>query len=263
MLCVPKTTSTHGARRTISPRSFCARQPPTAICMPGRRFLTGARWPRLPYSLLSAFSRTAQVLKTTTSACRRPPPARDVAGVLEQAGEPLGVVHVHLAPVGAHLVGPRGAVHGESRVRRARCPPRPVGAGILVRSAQGHHTGADHGAGPPRSLLVPRTVLTSPPLRRRIRRGSVPVAASAALALLAGSTPAGAVPATAAGATARQAPQPAPRFTPGRPASATRPTRRTATAGTTSGTTTSGCATARTWTGWPAGRRSRPSPPRT
>ena len=34
-LCVPKTTSTHGARRTISPRSFCARQPPTAICMPG------------------------------------------------------------------------------------------------------------------------------------------------------------------------------------------------------------------------------------
>ena len=31
-----------------SSRSFCARQPPTAICMPGRRALTGARWPRLP-----------------------------------------------------------------------------------------------------------------------------------------------------------------------------------------------------------------------
>ena len=48
MLWVPKTTSTHGARRVISPRSFCARQPPTAICMPGCAAFTGARWPRLP-----------------------------------------------------------------------------------------------------------------------------------------------------------------------------------------------------------------------
>ena len=48
MLWVPNTTSTQGARRVISPRSFCARQPPTAICMPGCAFLTGARWPRLP-----------------------------------------------------------------------------------------------------------------------------------------------------------------------------------------------------------------------
>ncbi len=48
MLCVPKTTSTHGALRTISPRSFWARHPPTAICMPGWASLTGRRWPRLP-----------------------------------------------------------------------------------------------------------------------------------------------------------------------------------------------------------------------
>ena len=48
MLWVPKTTSTQGARRTISPRSFWARQPPTAICMPGCASLTGRRWPRLP-----------------------------------------------------------------------------------------------------------------------------------------------------------------------------------------------------------------------
>jgi hypothetical protein len=48
MLCVPKTTSTQGARRCTSPRSFWARQPPTAICMPGLRALTEARWPRLP-----------------------------------------------------------------------------------------------------------------------------------------------------------------------------------------------------------------------
>jgi hypothetical protein len=68
MLWVPKTTSTYGARRVISARSFCARHPPTAICIPGRAAFLGARWLRLPYSLLSAFSRTAHVLKTTTSA---------------------------------------------------------------------------------------------------------------------------------------------------------------------------------------------------
>ena len=48
MLWVPNTTSTHGALRVIVSRSFCARQPPTAICMPGCAALTGARWPRLP-----------------------------------------------------------------------------------------------------------------------------------------------------------------------------------------------------------------------
>ena len=67
MLCVPNTTSTHGARSVIPARSFCARQPPTAICMPGCESFTGSRWPRFPYSRLSAFSRTAQVLNTTTS----------------------------------------------------------------------------------------------------------------------------------------------------------------------------------------------------
>ena len=67
-LCVPKTTSTHGAFLVIVSRSFCARQPPTAICIPGRLAFSGARCPRLPYSRLSAFSRTAQVLNTTTSA---------------------------------------------------------------------------------------------------------------------------------------------------------------------------------------------------
>src|SRR4029078_94201 len=34
MLWVPKTTSTHGAFFVIVARSFCARQPPTAICIP-------------------------------------------------------------------------------------------------------------------------------------------------------------------------------------------------------------------------------------
>ena len=42
-LWVPKTTSTHGAFWVIVARSFCARQPPTAICIPGRCAFTGAR----------------------------------------------------------------------------------------------------------------------------------------------------------------------------------------------------------------------------
>ncbi len=43
MLCVPNTTSTQGARCVITAWSFWARQPPTAICMPGCALLTGSR----------------------------------------------------------------------------------------------------------------------------------------------------------------------------------------------------------------------------
>ncbi len=48
MLWVPKTTSTQGAFSSTVARSFCARHPPTAICMPSCRRFTPARWPRLP-----------------------------------------------------------------------------------------------------------------------------------------------------------------------------------------------------------------------
>ncbi|SKZ84823.1 Uncharacterised protein [Mycobacteroides abscessus subsp. abscessus] len=48
MLCVPNTTSTHGALRKTVSLSFCARHPPTAICIPGRCVFTGARCERLP-----------------------------------------------------------------------------------------------------------------------------------------------------------------------------------------------------------------------
>ena len=47
-LWVPKTTSTQGARSRIVARSFCARQPPTAIWKPSCSRFTFARWPRLP-----------------------------------------------------------------------------------------------------------------------------------------------------------------------------------------------------------------------
>jgi aminopeptidase N len=61
---------------------------------------------------------------------------------------------------------------------------------------------------------VPRTVPTSPSPRRRLRRGALPVSATAALALLAGTaSPAGAVPHAAPAAASQAAP--APRYTPG------------------------------------------------
>ena len=67
-LCVPSTTSTHGARWRTTSRSFCARQPATTICRPSRSAFQLFSQPRLPYSLLSAFSRMQHVLTTTTSA---------------------------------------------------------------------------------------------------------------------------------------------------------------------------------------------------
>src|SRR5919109_3219728 len=68
--CVPITTSTHGARCWIRPWSVCARQPATTTRRSGSLAFKGLRWPRLPYSLRSAFSRIAHVFRTTTRASR-------------------------------------------------------------------------------------------------------------------------------------------------------------------------------------------------
>ena len=54
---------------------------------------------------------------------------RDVARLLEQAGQPLGVVDVHLAPVGADLVG----THDRSRVGGFRTVPHSQGHTSRVR----------------------------------------------------------------------------------------------------------------------------------
>ena len=75
-LWVPNTASTQGARSTMPSRICWARHPPTAICMPGRSRFTEASCPRLPNRRFAAFSRTEQVLTTTTSA---PPSPASVA----------------------------------------------------------------------------------------------------------------------------------------------------------------------------------------
>ena len=70
-LWVPMTTSTWAARWRTTSRSFWARHPDTTIWRPSRSAFHVLRWPRLPYSLLSAFSRMQHVLSTTTSASAR------------------------------------------------------------------------------------------------------------------------------------------------------------------------------------------------
>ena len=108
-LCVPNTTSTHGARRTISARSFCARQPPTAICMPGPGGLHRAQVAEVAVEpVVGVLPDRAGVEDDDVGGLVGVGRA-DVAGRLEQPGHPLGVVHVHLAPVGADGVA---AGHG-------------------------------------------------------------------------------------------------------------------------------------------------------
>ena len=47
-LWVPSTTSTCGALAVTVSRSFWARHPATAICIPGLRSFSDLRWPRVP-----------------------------------------------------------------------------------------------------------------------------------------------------------------------------------------------------------------------
>ena len=112
MLWVPKTTSTHGARSTMVPRSFWAMQPPTAICIPGFSVLDRPQLAEVAVELVvGVLAHGAGVEDDDVGDVR--PLGRgqagevDVAGRLEQPGESLGVVDVHLAPVGAHVIGLR------------------------------------------------------------------------------------------------------------------------------------------------------------
>ncbi len=108
MLWVPKTTSTHGARRAISPRSFCARHPPDGDLHAGPRGLGRGEVAEVavqPVVGVLAHGAGVEDDHIGVLALGRP----RVPGALQQAGQPLGVVDVHLAPVGADLV--RASAH--------------------------------------------------------------------------------------------------------------------------------------------------------
>ena len=66
-LCVPITTSTQGALFLTSSLSFCAAQPPTNNFLFELLFFHTLSWPRVPYSLSSAFSRIVHVLTNNIS----------------------------------------------------------------------------------------------------------------------------------------------------------------------------------------------------
>ena len=150
MLWVPKTTSTQGACLTISPRSFCARQPPTAICMPGCFVLDRAQVAEVAVeAVVGVLPDRAGVEHDDVGRVGVGGP--HVAGVLQQAGDALGVVHVHLAAVGAHVVGAGGCVASTAVVMtvdqgnpgpaaaagvRRRRAPVPAGAGRVGAGAR-------------------------------------------------------------------------------------------------------------------------------
>ena len=102
MLWVPNTTSTHGAFCSTASRSFWARQPPTAICMFGIGLLTRRQVAEVAVQLVvGVLADRARVEHhdVGVGAVGGPP----VSGGLQQPGQPFGVVHIHLAAVGADL----------------------------------------------------------------------------------------------------------------------------------------------------------------
>ena len=142
MLCVPNTTSTHGARSTIRPWSFCARQPPTAICMPGLRCFDREQVAEVAVEpVVGVLPHRAGVEHDDVGVVAAARPGRNPPASSRPA-EPLRVVHVHLAAVGAHLVRPCG--HGPGYGIR-RCLLEPEGG--LDRQPEQVTAGA--GGGPP------------------------------------------------------------------------------------------------------------------
>ena len=101
-----------GALAVIVARSFWARQPPTAICMPGRLGLDRGEVAEVAVELVVGVlphgagveDDDVRILRLLAVGAVR---EGDVPRLLEQPGQPLGVVHVHLAPVGLDLVGAR------------------------------------------------------------------------------------------------------------------------------------------------------------
>ena len=103
-------------------RSFWARQPPTTICMSGRSVLEGLQLAEVAVELVVG------VLADAAGVEHDDVGVVDVGGRaqavgLEEAGDALGVVLVHLAPVGAHDVGAVG--HGAVQATAGPTAQRP------------------------------------------------------------------------------------------------------------------------------------------
>ncbi len=99
--------------RAIPARSFCARQPPTAICMPGCDDLHRQQLAEVPVQpVVGVLPHRTGVEDDHVR--HRAAVGALVARLLEQARKALGVVEVHLAPVGADLVSADG-VHVNKR----------------------------------------------------------------------------------------------------------------------------------------------------
>ncbi len=79
----------------------------------------------------------------------------DVAGRLEQAGKPLGVVHVHLATVRADVVGP-GGCGGTHRTPRVRALPDEVCRVAPTGVGQAAHEALSRAGAPAPSAIASR-----------------------------------------------------------------------------------------------------------
>ncbi len=125
-VCGPKTTSTKGARRTISSPSWLATQPPTPIMRPGFARFRGRSLPEIgEHLLLRLLAHRAGVEENEV---RLP----DVVGLLvavggrEHVGHLVRVVLVHLAAEGADVDLLRG--HARLPVRFAGCASSSAGS---------------------------------------------------------------------------------------------------------------------------------------
>ena len=113
MLWVPKTTSTQGARSRMIDLSFWARQPADGD-LHALVLAFGAG--EVPEGAVELVVRVlADRAGVDDDDIRVTVGRADVAGSFEGPAQSLGVVHVHLAAEGAHLVGARGGVQAGFR----------------------------------------------------------------------------------------------------------------------------------------------------
>ena len=133
MLWVPKTTSTHGARCVIVGPVLLGQAPADGDLHAGMGVLDRQQVAEVPVQpVVGVLADRAGVeydhVRVGSGG------GATVAGRLQQPGQPLGVVHVHLAPVGADLEASlRGGAGHAPKGRRPAAGGRPP-AGLAAGS---------------------------------------------------------------------------------------------------------------------------------